>query len=81
MNSYILEVLFPFFHEIHMPLFDMRNTEGQRNDIPDELSIIDSDTKMKEFVEKEMCDGGFIIEKMKKKYIQPNIKLIYKKNG
>lgn len=38
-RHFILGFLFPFLTEVHCPLYDVKNPNTQRNDLPDELDI------------------------------------------
>ncbi len=79
LQNFIMEVLLPYFYEIHTPLLNVRNTEPQRNDIPDNFVILDTQNDIINFFNKEVSGGGYVLEKMKKQYGDDIKKLIYKR--
>ena len=79
LQNYIVEVLLPYFYEIHTLLLDIRNVNPQRNDIPDDFTILSTEDEMIDFLKKEIREGGYIIENTKKKYVGETKKLIYKR--
>lgn len=44
LHKFVVDFLLQFCHEVHMPLFDIKN-DNQKNDIPEKLKIIDIDKK------------------------------------
>lgn len=44
-RHFIVEFLLPYFSEVHIPLGSFVNKEEQRNDIPDQLDIFNSNEK------------------------------------
>lgn len=76
-QNFIIEIILPYFYEIHTPMLDIRNTEQQRNDIPKEMNFISNEQELIKFLTKEMQSGGYLIEKLKKEYYVEKKKVIY----
>ena len=79
LQNYLTEVLLTYFYEIHTPLLDIRNLDKQRNDIPEDFTLLKTEAELLQFIKREMNEGGFVLEKMKKQYINNNKELIYKR--
>lgn len=62
-----------------MPIIDVKNTEPQKDDLPKEMVFIPNEKKMLEYISNEIQAGGYLIEKLQKKYYQENKKFLYKK--
>lgn len=80
-EEFVVGTLLPFFHEIHLPLLDIRNPDPQRNDIPKEFRFLSNEKEAMQFLLEEMKDGGYMIEKLKKEYYTCHRKLIYRKKN
>ncbi len=78
-QKFIIEALLPYFYEIHMPIIDVKNTEPQKDDLPKEMVFIPNEKKMLEYISNEIQAGGYLIEKLQKKYYKENKKFLYKK--
>ncbi len=79
-QDFIIGTLLPYFYEIHMPILDVKNTELQKNDVPKDMVFVKNDKDLMEYLSKQMPSGGYLIEKLEKKYYHENRKIVYKKN-
>lgn len=79
LQNYIIEALLPYFYEIHTPLLDVRNSNPQRNDIPDNCTILNTENEIVDFLKEQINEGGYILEKVKKQYLDNTKKFIYKR--
>lgn len=78
-QNFIIETLLPYLYEIHLPIISIRNTELQKNNLPKEMHFISSKNEFESYISNEIKAGGYIIEKIQKKYYEENRKFLYKK--
>lgn len=79
-QNFIIEMLLPYFYEIHTPILDVRNAEPQKNDMPKEMTFISNDEELIKYIKNEINGGGYLIERLRKEYYQENKKMLYKRN-
>lgn len=76
---FLMENLLPFFHEIYMPVADLKNPNIQRNDIPKEFCFFSKEQEIVDFFRKELQSGAYILENIKKEYNKEKNKFIYRR--
>lgn len=80
-QDFIVGTLLPYFYEIHTPMFDIKNANPQREDIPREMTFLPNEEQLLKYIKKEIQEGGFLLEKLKKEYYTETKKIIYRKKS